>query len=187
MRNRYYERWLALPPGITFGAGLQREDQVDMDAVNDYVNGLQRRPDWYTHDHSSHYDTRRYMTEVIHRPTEAVITRRDRGSGRMTETLELTWDCECCGQIVLYNGLQLGHRRRWQDELRRAAVTTLPEARAAYNNLNNLRIECATCNAGHDWENSESESDWELSASDSEAESSSSMDWEAESSSGEAG
>ncbi|MEV6071423.1 GH-E family nuclease [Nocardia sp. NPDC052001] len=31
-------------------------------------------------------------------------------------------------------------------------MTTPAEAKAAYNNLNNLRLECRSCNASHDWE-----------------------------------
>jgi len=136
-----YQAELALPPQVAFAVTWQNDQQVDQQAVDRYVDSL-ARPGWYRHDHARAQDTRLYMLEV-RRPFNPVSI-----NGRLTRT----WTCECCGQTMLYEAVHLGHVRRWRDELKRAGVLSAAEARAAYNNLNNLRLECATCNQSHDWE-----------------------------------
>jgi hypothetical protein len=136
-----YKNGLALPPNVTFAVSWEPDNAVDESAVKNFVATLDR-PGWYTHDHSNRYDTRLYMME-IHQPF------------RPTEILGKTvrmWVCENCQQPLLYEGLHLGHKRKWRDELIAAGVKTAAEAKAAYNNLKNLRIECSTCNQSHDWE-----------------------------------
>lgn len=112
-----------------------------MGAVKNFVATL-KRPGWYEHDHSNQKDTRLYMLER-HQPFRPIDI-----SGKLTRS----WTCENCQQVVLYEGVQLGHKTNWKDELVAAGVKTAAEAKAVYNNLSNLRIECSTCNQSHDWE-----------------------------------
>jgi len=136
-----YKAELALPPGITFEVNWQADEAVDQEAVNGYVDTL-GRPDWYDHDYSNSLSTRLYMLEV-YQPFKTISI-----DGRLTRV----WTCEDCKQPVLYEGVQIGHRRKWRDELKHAGVITPSEAKAAFNNLRNLRVECSTCNQSHDWE-----------------------------------
>jgi hypothetical protein len=132
---------IALPPGITFDVVWEDASDINTDGVKNYVDGL-ARPSWYIHDNSNNKDTRLYMMEVYQpfRPKEI--------EGKLTRS----WKCENCQGVVLYEGLHLGHKTNWRTELKAAAVKTAAEAKAAYNNLLNLRIECSTCNQSHDWE-----------------------------------
>jgi hypothetical protein len=94
-------------------------------------------------------DTQLYMLEV----RQPFRTEEIRGK------LTRTWTCQNCKGPVFYEGVQLGHINNWKDELEDAGVKTAEEAKAAYNNLKNLRIECSTCNQSHDWEGNDSESE----------------------------
>jgi hypothetical protein len=139
--KRSYKDELALPPRVTFDVLWQNDDQVNITAVKAFVATLSR-PGWYKHDHDNGLDTRLYMMEVLYpfRPIEIV--------GKLTRS----WTCGACNLLVLYEGLHLGHKNKWRDELVRAGVTTAAEGKAAYNNLRNLRIECAGCNQSHAFE-----------------------------------
>jgi hypothetical protein len=136
-----YQGKLALPEDVVISVTWANDADVDDEAVDAYVKSI-GRPEWYTHDHSNRKDTRLYMLER-HQPF---------GTAQLQGRTVRTWTCEACGGPVLYEGAHIGHKRRWRDELRAAGVTSASEARAAYNNLNNLRIECSTCNQSHDWE-----------------------------------
>jgi hypothetical protein len=138
MRHTYYNN-LALPEDIFFAATLQGNDEVDQDQVNSFVDGL-NRPGWYEHDHSNRSDTRLFMMER-RQPFHTI---------EIENVTTRAWYCDCCHGTVLYEGLHIGHIRNWKDELKAAGVLTNAEAKAAYNNLNNLRIECSTCNQSHD-------------------------------------
>ncbi len=50
------------------------------------------------------------------------------------------------------NDLQIGHIENWRDYVRDTEPATVREATNAYNDLNNLRLEGATANASHDFE-----------------------------------
>jgi hypothetical protein len=154
MKESYRSR-LALPPGISFRAVWEADATVNMAGVRAFVDSLQR-PGWYKNENGSNSkDTQLYMLEIRQpfRPEEI--------RGKLTRT----WTCENCRGVVLYEGVQLGHINNWKAELVKAGVKNAEEAKAAYNNLTNLRIECSTCNQSHDWEGSDSESE---SDSDSE-------------------
>ena len=49
-----------------------------------------------------------------------------------------------------------------EDVLKHAGVLSLAEAKAAYNNLNNLKIEHMTCNVSHDYEGNSDSDDEEM-------------------------
>jgi hypothetical protein len=148
MKTSYRNR-IALPPGISFTVVWENDQNVDMAGVRAFVQSL-KRPSWYKNDHGlNSMDTQLYMLER-HQPFQTEEIR-----GKLTRT----WTCENCHGVVLYEGVQLGHIKNWRDELEAAGVKTAEEAKAAYNNLNNLRIECSTCNQSHDWEGSDSESE----------------------------
>jgi hypothetical protein len=140
MKNSY-KKQLTLPPGIRISVTWQKDLNVDQAGIDNYVNSL-TRPNWYKHGFSNQYDTRLYMLEV-HQPFKTTMVH-----GR----LERVWTCECCKSPVFYSGIHLGHKVQWKTELKHAGVLNPNEAKAVYNNINNLRIECATCNTSHDWE-----------------------------------
>ena len=48
--------------------------------------------------------------------------------------------------------IDIGHIIDWREFLKLQKVTSNQEAKAAYNDLDNLQVECATCNRSHDWE-----------------------------------
>jgi hypothetical protein len=139
MKRTYYNN-LALPDDISFVATLQENNEVDQDQVNVFVDGLKKRPGWYKHDSSNRRDTRLFMMER-YQPFHTI---------EIENVTTRAWYCNCCQGTVLYEGLHIGHIQKWEDELKAAGVLTNEEAKAAYNNLNNLRIECSTCNQGHD-------------------------------------
>jgi len=142
MRRSYRHR-LALPPSIAFDVTWQDDADVNQAAVNAFVNSL-NEPKWYkNYNGDRNYDTRLWMLEVV----QPFSTRSD-GRGR----LERTWVCQMCGSTEGYAGIHVGHTVNWKQHLKDAGVLTQAEAKAAYNNLCNLRIECATCNQSHDWE-----------------------------------
>ncbi|MTI32632.1 GH-E family nuclease [Xanthovirga aplysinae] len=144
MRRNYFGMQLALPPGIYISVqALQDNNQVDQDAVDRFVDGLHRRPDWYKNEYGlNSMDTRLYMLEKV-QPFRTINIQ-----GKLTRA----WKCDNCMGTVLYEGLHIGHIKDWKRELKDAGVLNAEEAKAAYNNLNNLRIECSTCNTSHDWE-----------------------------------
>jgi hypothetical protein len=141
MRKKYMDQ-IALPPDIKYEAVQQDDEEVNEKEVNKFVDGL-KRPAWYHHDWSNRKDTRLYMMEV-----RQPFKTKDDTKGKLVRY----WTCDCCQGEVLYEGLQIGHIEKWRDELKRAGVLTVTEAQAVYNNLNNLRIECSSCNESHDWE-----------------------------------
>ncbi|MDI1311803.1 GH-E family nuclease, partial [Prosthecobacter sp.] len=112
-----------------------------------FVNGLSR-PAWYSKPGDETMDTRDYMLNHPEKFGSKLGTVTD----PFTNLLLRLWKCVCCGHATTYDGVHLGHITKWKVDLIAAGVTTAAEARAAYNNLNNLRIECSTCNASHDEE-----------------------------------
>ena len=140
MKNSY-RNVLALPPNIIFNVAWQADATVDQAGVDAYVDTL-GRPGWYAHDYSNKHDTRLYMLEV-HQPFATMNV-----SGKIIRC----WHCERYDQPVLYDGIHIGHKTKWKEELKKAGVLDLSEEKVAYNNLKNLLIECATCNTSHDWE-----------------------------------
>ncbi len=145
MRISYKDK-LALPLGISFNVVWQADAKVNQTEVDEYVDTLVR-PGWYQHESSNMLDTRLYMIEIY----QPFSTREvNHISGR--KVLERCWYCEKCKEFISYSGVQIGHITKWRTELKQAGVLSPNEAKAAYNNLTNLRIECSTCNMSHDWE-----------------------------------
>ncbi|MFI9328422.1 DUF4157 domain-containing protein [Kitasatospora sp. NPDC052868] len=139
------------------------QTQAQVDA---FVNGLDRL-DWYARTRESLIDNSESRSVV----------------DPFSETGQpvLMWQCASCRRGVTYPGIDIGHRVPWQQYLRAKGVTTMDEAKVAYNDLNNLQIECATCNRSHDFErnaageylsgddDSEHTSDRDFIASDSDS------------------
>ncbi len=105
--------------------------------VENFVDGLNRL-DWYAKTRESVIDEAESRTVV----------------DPFSETGQpiLMWQCQSCRRGVTYPGIDIGHRTPWKAYLKSKGVTTLAEARDAYNDLNNLQVECATCNRSHDFE-----------------------------------
>jgi hypothetical protein len=119
-----------------------------------FVNGLER-PAWYP-------GTR-----------DAVIDRAEKRhfTDPFTERPALIWQCASCENGVTYPGIDIGHRVPWKEYLLSKGVLTKVEATAAYNDLRNLQIECATCNRSHDYERT-ADGEYQSAAEDSPAHSS---------------
>lgn len=115
---------------------IPKTSQLEL-TVENFVDGLNRL-DWYP-------NTR-----------ESVISQYESRSvvDPFSETGQpiLMWQCASCKRGVTYPGIDIGHRVPWQEYLRSKGVTTMSEAKDAYNDLHNLQIECATCNRSHDFE-----------------------------------
>lgn len=60
--------------------------------------------------------------------------------------------CGVCHNFTEASSMHRGHVVVWKTHLARVGVRNMDEARAAYNDLNNLRFECSKCNTSHDWE-----------------------------------
>ena len=72
-----------------------------------------------------------------------------------TNTLTQYWLCGTCGQMTLYAGAHMGHIVEWAQHLRDNGIdehSSFDDAQAWYNDFNNLMLQCATCNQGHEWE-----------------------------------
>ncbi|KOP26836.1 hypothetical protein AMR41_08195 [Hapalosiphon sp. MRB220] len=145
MRKSYYKdgKGLALPNKITFQAIMKDDIDVDQNQVNSFVDKL-KRPGWY-YDNNGDKDKDTRATLLEHKE---IRTTKDPFTNRLVQF----WLCESCNNGVTYSGIDLGHKTNWKDELKKAGVETPSEAKAVYNNLLNLKIECATCNRSHDWE-----------------------------------
>lgn len=72
----------------------------------------------------------------------------DRIVGREVEG----YRCAVCGKIMERGDMHIGHIMDWKDFLIVQGVINREEAKTAYNDLNNLRIECPTCNLSHKYE-----------------------------------
>lgn len=146
-----YSKVLSLPTGISFNVVWQDDSQVNQEAVNDFVNSI-ARPTWYASPGDSRNDVKEYMLapgKDVGLFDSSYVLQTDPFTKRDDMRL---WQCSQCKCATTYAGVEIGHKNKWRDELKTAGVLSAEEARAAYNNLRNLRIECATCNHSHDWE-----------------------------------
>jgi hypothetical protein len=156
MKKSYYED-LALPKGIIFKGNLQEDNEVNEEQVEAFVNGL-KRPTWYVCKGNADKDTREWVLQNLDR-IKCVTTKT---TDPFKNQLRVEYQCSDCEWATTYSGIDIGHKNDWRKELIFAGVQNKSEARAAYNNLNNLRIECATCNRSHDFEDmSGGESEYE--------------------------
>jgi HNH/ENDO VII superfamily nuclease with conserved GHE residues len=143
-----YKDRLSLPENIVISVEFQNDDEVDVAGVTDFVRSLRRKPGWYTSAGDATRDTRDY---VLNNPGRFGSTRVE-SVDPFTGLTRFEWECSQCRCGTTYGGIDLGHRNNWKDELIAAGVLNAAEAKAVYNNLVNLRIECASCNRSHDWE-----------------------------------
>lgn len=140
---------LALPPKKTFTCNFVTWSKYNEKVCKDYINNLKRRPKWYEHPKKDpNYDTREY---ILQHPQE-FKSKSIKFPDPFKNKLALMFLCANCGWGVTYSGVDIGHINNWKDELYKAGVAMDTEARAVYNNLLNLQIECSTCNRSHDWE-----------------------------------
>lgn len=74
--------------------------------------------------------------------------------------------CESAGSWHNINDMQIGHIVNWQTYLNTVGPQTVREATDAYNDLNNLRLEGATANTSHDFEDGRESEDEDGSSDD---------------------
>ncbi|MEU1289752.1 GH-E family nuclease [Kitasatospora sp. NPDC005856] len=146
------QRWYAgepLPRTVR-DVDIQPDNTIDPAVVAAFVDQLDRRQlGWYEHDTDENRDTR----ALVIRNTRQVVS-EDPFSGRAM----VLYQCGLCHNATTYAGIDIGHIVDWKRYLKQKGVTDLEEAKAAYNDLDNLRVECATCNRSHDFEgNSETD------------------------------
>lgn len=85
-------------------------------------------------------------------------TARNPVSGRM----DVYYKCETCDDWVPYSGVQIGHIENWATYVRDTNPANLGEARDAYNDLDNLELQCSTCNASHAFEEMNEDDDYDF-------------------------
>ena len=138
---------LMLPEGIKFEPEVQKDEEVNKDKVSRFVKRL-NRPAWYMNKDDSTKDIRE---TVLNNPgdfnSKRVVTKDP-----FTNKDGFEWMCARCKWATTLGGVDIGHINDWRDELIKAGVLNAKEAKAVYNNLINLQIECASCNRSHDWE-----------------------------------
>lgn len=69
--------------------------------------------------------------------------------------LTVFYKCRSCKKWFQYEAMQIGHIQKWADYVENTQPANTAEATDAYNDLNNLELECSTCNAGHAFEEME--------------------------------
>jgi len=146
MKKSYLD-YLALPNGIEVKGDLQEDNEVNEEQVKAFVKKL-KRPTWYTCEGNPEKDTKEYMLQNPGKFKSARATTND----PFTKKDRFEYQCSNCGWGTTYGGIDIGHIKDWKQELIFAGVLSKSEAKAVYNNLNNLHIECATCNRSHDFE-----------------------------------
>ncbi|MGH9756015.1 MAG: GH-E family nuclease [Blastocatellia bacterium] len=147
--KKSYKSKFSLPKDIEIEVIWEDDKDVDIEAVKKFVGKL-KRPGWYKSD-SQNKDTKEYMLNN----SEYFDSKRTTSVDPFTEKKRFEWLCSQCKCGTTYGGIDIGHRTNWKEELISAGVLNKTEAKAAYNNLVNLRLECATCNRSHDWEESD--------------------------------
>ncbi len=65
---------------------------------------------------------------------------------------EVYYQCASCLNWFPYEAMQIGHIETWADYIAEKAPADTAEARDAYNDLDNLQLQCSTCNQGHAFE-----------------------------------
>ena len=142
--QRWYENQgpPALPPKEQHRVTQIRFNDLQKDAqmINNFVDKLDRKKmAWYD-------ETRDELLK--HKPMQLTVD-------PFTKQQMPMWQCESCGRATSYSGIDLGHIADWKQYLKKVGASTMEEAKIAYNDLRNLRIECATCNRSHDFETNE--------------------------------
>ncbi len=114
----------------------------NMFAVANFVNRL-NRPAFSESTISSVYER---ATTIQHdMPYEGM-------DGQIHLKKELLFKCEDCKHFYPYQAMDIGHIIPWKSFLMKAGVINQAEANIAYNCLENLKLECSTCNRSHDFE-----------------------------------
>jgi hypothetical protein len=136
-----------LPEGIKFEPEFQDDEEVNKRVVKSFVSSL-KRPAWYTNKDDSTKDTR----ETVLNNASDFSSKRDVTKDPFRNLDRFEWMCARCKWATTIGGVDIGHINGWRGELVKAGVLNVKEAKAVYNNLLNLQIECASCNRSHDWE-----------------------------------
>jgi len=116
-----------------------------------------------------------YNQATFQRPLfdDATINRVYRDAPQQTaanpinQRQEQYYQCARCLHWSPYEAMQIGHITTWARYLAGVQPADTAEARDAYNDLDNLQLECSTCNGSHAWEGG-SDSDSDSDASDSD-------------------
>ncbi|HKQ99895.1 MAG TPA: GH-E family nuclease [Pyrinomonadaceae bacterium] len=132
-----------LPPGLDID--LPVDDMVPQQAIDSFVDKLTRKQMGWYEDDDPQKDTKQQV--LYNSGWQRAVQQNPFGSG-----VYEVWQCPNCHQPSTYSGIDLGHIVNWQPYLKKAGVTDKAQAIAAYNDINNLRPECGTCNRGHAFE-----------------------------------
>jgi hypothetical protein len=130
----------ALPPGVETKFSV--DDATPQGLIDAFVEGL-KKVEWYRSDEA----TKDTKTQVLSR---IAPTNFPGPNG-----LEQFWQCASCKKWVPYSSIELGHKTNWKTYLKAKGAVNATEAKIAYNDLNNLQVECSTCNSSHAFEKDE--------------------------------
>jgi Domain of unknown function (DUF4157)/HNH/ENDO VII superfamily nuclease with conserved GHE residues len=122
--------------------GRVSRTQEEEHRVAAFVSSMTRRPRWYQ-DEDTGAGTRQHLLQTSEHRTFI---------DPFTDAYTHIWRCADCGRGVTEAGIDIGHNVAWKTYLQGKGVRDNAEATAAYNDLENLKIECASCNRSHDWE-----------------------------------
>jgi hypothetical protein len=115
---------------------------ANVDWVNNYVDGLNRANLQFW------VDTQRALLEHSpHRAFHVPI-----GVNADDVRLEMHWYVEDDNQWMIFDAIEIGHVLDWRAHLKMCGVINLEEAKTAYNDLRNLRLQSTGGNRSHAWE-----------------------------------
>ncbi|WCN09107.1 hypothetical protein [Marinomonas mediterranea] len=124
-------------------------NQNNVAAVSDFVDGLNRT------DFDFWADTKRVLfNETPHHAFNVPI-----GPNGDQVRQEWHWYVEDDNQYMILDAIDIGHIVDWRDYLKECGVTNIEEARTAFNDLRNLKLQSSGANRGHAWELDEN-GDW---------------------------
>lgn len=120
------------------------KNDINQLQVKQFVDGLSRRDmRWYD-------DTREQVLARTPSLLHDMPYRTTHGNIAFRQTC--LYECQCCHEFIPYGAVDIGHIMPWKDYLKLVGAANTEEALIAYNELENLRVECSTCNRSHDYE-----------------------------------
>jgi len=138
------------------GAWSEKPTEEEIDQVNEFVDGLKRTQFSFT------VETREEVFRNAQKMNWEMPVIVGCKPGEYRTRLTVLYLCENCQQFLPYEAMHLGHKTEWKRYLKEQGVKSIEEAKIRYNDVVNLRTECATCNTGHAFEK-EAEEDEEES------------------------
>ena len=74
------------------------------------------------------------------------------GEDAQDTRMEWHWYVEEDNQWMIIDAIEIGHDLDWREHLKNCGVINMQEARTAYNDLRNLKLQSSGANRSHAWE-----------------------------------